>query len=63
MYMFLYFQALLGPGTYFIMILDPMAPFSQSMSPWGVMATHFMPETIILDLPKTQTSVIGHLES
>ena len=42
----------MGPGTYFIMILDPVAPFSQSMSPWRATATHFGPETVILRPPQ-----------
>ena len=40
------------PGTYFIMILDPVAPFSQSMSPWRATAIHFGPETIIFRPPQ-----------
>ena len=39
------------PGPYFIMILDPVAPFSQSMSPWRAMATHFGPKTVIFRPP------------
>ena len=60
---FYIFISILGPGTYFIMILDPVASFSQSFSPWELMATHFGPETDIFGRPKTQTSVIGHLKS
>ena len=35
------FISILGPGTYFIMILDPVAPFSKNTSPQRAMATHF----------------------
>ena len=38
----------MDPGTYFIMILDPVAPFFQSMSPCRATASHFGPETVIL---------------
>ena len=48
---FYIFISILGPGTYFIMILDPVAPFSQSMSPWRAMATHFGPKTVIFRPP------------
>ena len=57
------FISILGPGTYFVTILDPVASFSQSFSPWELMATHFGPETVIFGRPKTQTSVIRHLKS
>ncbi len=35
------------------MILRPVAPFSQSMSPWRAMATHFVPKTINISTSKT----------
>ena len=57
------FISILGPGTYFIMILDPVASFSQSFSPFELTATHFGPETVIFGRPETRTSVIRHLKS
>ena len=42
----------MGPGTYFKMILGPVAPFSQSMSPWRATATHFVTTTIISGPPQ-----------
>ena len=43
---------MLGPGTYFKMIPGPVAPFSQSMSPWRATATHFVPKTMIFQPPQ-----------
>ena len=60
---FYIFISILGPGTYFILILDPVVSFSQSFSPFELTATHFGPKTIIFGRPKTRTSVIRHLKS
>ena len=46
------FISILGPGTYFITILDPVASFSQSFSPFELTATHFGPQTIIFGRPQ-----------
>ena len=46
------FNSILVPGTYFKMILGPVAPFSQSMSPWRATATHFVSKTVIFQPPQ-----------
>ena len=50
--MFVYVKAFLGPRTYFILKFGLVALFSQSMSLWRAMATHFGPETVIFELPQ-----------
>ena len=35
------------------MIVRPVAPFSQSMSPWRATATHFVPKTTIFNMFET----------
>ena len=35
------------------MILSPVAPFSQSMSPWRATATHFVPKSLVTNMTKT----------
>ena len=44
------------PGRYLETFLEPVASFSQSMSPWRATATHFRPEITYFGRPKTYMS-------
>ena len=41
------------PGRHLKMIPRLVASFSQSMSPWRIMATHFVPKSIVINMSKT----------
>ena len=51
------------PGRHLEMILGLVAPFSQSMSSFRATATHFVPETMILDVLQTVKYIIWTYKS
>ena len=46
----------LGPGRHLETFLEPVASFSQSISPWRATATHFRPEITYFGRPKMYMS-------
>ena len=53
---FKFFIGSLGPGRHLETFLEPVASFSQSISPWRATATHFRPEITYFGRPKMYMS-------